>query len=112
MGKYYITIYNYFWISTTLISNYAPTAYLIQKPLKWVKNYSFYSRNCYVKAQTDEMSCPVLFIIWVDRNDLKPVAEIKGEFVLLDEQVLQQTWKDTLQQIFLKYDEKEEKGRR
>lgn len=52
-------------------------------------------------TETDEMSCPVLFIIWVARKSLNPVAEIKREFVLLDEQVLHQNWKDILQQGFV-----------
>lgn len=86
--------------------------YLVQKSWRWVKNYSFYSQNCYIKTQTDEMSCLVLFIIWVARNSLKPVAEIKGEFVVLDGQILLQNWKDILQQGFLRYDKREGKCRR
>lgn len=46
------------------------------------------------------MSCPVLFIIQVARNSLKPVAELKREFVLPDEKVLHQTWKDRFHRDF------------
>lgn len=54
--------YDYFF-SITFITDYALTLHLIQHSLRWVKIYSFYSQNCYIKAQTDETSCPVLFIL-------------------------------------------------
>lgn len=80
---YSMTLYDYFWVPITVITNDALTLYLIQQSLRWVKIFSFYSQNCYIKAQIDEASCPVLFILWAARNSLKPVAEIKREFVLL-----------------------------
>lgn len=78
MGKYIITLlYDYFWVSIPFIGNYGHTVSVIQKSPRWVKSYSFYSQKGYIKTQTDEMSCPVLLIIWVARNSLKPVVEIK-----------------------------------